>query len=190
MLIFAVLIAAILVLAAWCLLRIRREYRQGRELSPATVTGVWALYLFHLGVTIGAAYVAPWALPLNPALSTAVGAVLIGVGAVMCAAGVVSFHSFQRMSGMDTSRLVTGGIYAWSRNPQNVGWALALLGIAVWGRSGLALLLTVLFWAIFRIYVPVEEAFLESVFGDEYRAYRARSHRYFGPPRRSGESLT
>lgn len=85
---------------------------------------------------------------------------------------------------MDSSRLITGGIYRWSRNPQNVGWTLFLVGMALLRTSGLVLLLAVLFWVSFRMYLPLEEQLLERIFGDAYRTYRSQTHRYLGPLRR------
>ena len=107
------------------------------------------------------------------------------VGAVLYLAGIGAFGSFKRMSGLDSSRLVTTGIYAWSRNPQNVGWALFLLGFGVAARSGVALLLAGLFWLAFRSYLPLEEEMLRQRFGSEYEKYCKRVRRYFGHGARS-----
>lgn len=67
----------------------------------------------------------------------------------MITAGIVEFRSLQRVSGRRMDQLITTGIFRWSRNPQNVGWALALFGLAIAGRSGAALLLAALFWIMF-----------------------------------------
>ena len=47
---------------------------------------------------------------------------------------------------MTTDRLITTGPYSYSRNPQLLGWALVLLGVATAGRSGAALALTAIYW--------------------------------------------
>jgi len=168
----------------WCILRVRREYLRQDHLSPPTMIGVWVLYVAHFVVTAAAAATARWPLPLHHSTAVVSGVALMGAGGLLVLAGIVSFRSLRRMSGMDTSTLVTTGAYRWSRNPQNVGWALVLVGIALLGRSALALLMAGLFWATFRAYVAAEEAFLERMFGAEYREYQAWSHRYFGAPRR------
>ena len=179
----ALAIAFVCVLGAWCILRVRREYLRQDRLSPASVIGVWVLYVSHFAVTAVAAATSRWPLPLNDTIAVAAGVAFLGAGSFLFIAGLVSFRSFRRMSGMDTSALVTSGAYRWSRNPQNVGWALFLVGIALVGRSGLGLLLAAAFWVSFRAYVPAEERFLERIFGAEYRDYLARSHRYLGLPR-------
>jgi protein-S-isoprenylcysteine O-methyltransferase Ste14 len=81
------------------------------------------------------------------------GIVLLGVGGSLFVARIISFRSYRRISGVDTSILVTTGAYRWSRNPQNVGWALFLVGIALIGRSALALLMAAVFWGTFHAYV-------------------------------------
>ncbi len=153
-------------------------------MTVLTVAAVWVLYSLHFGLTLIAAVGSTWLLPLPPPLSVAGGFLLLLIGAAAYIAAAVSFRSLKRMSGMDSSRLITGGIYRWSRNPQNVGWALFLVGMALLRTSGLVLLLAVLFWVSFRMYLPLEEQLLERIFGDAYRAYRSRTHRYFGPPKR------
>jgi protein-S-isoprenylcysteine O-methyltransferase Ste14 len=120
---------------------------------------------------------------LNLAGARVIGIIILGGGTLLFVGGVVSFRSFRRMSGLDTSTLVTTGAYCLSRNPQNVGWAFFLAGIAVAGRSALALLMAAVFWAAFRVYVSAEEEFLERTFGEAYRNYCASTHRYLGPQR-------
>jgi len=163
---------------------VRREYLRQDHLSPLAIVGVWVLYVSHLVVTAAAAATSRWPLPLHHTIAVIGSIALIGVGGFLLLAGIISFRSFRRMSGMDTNTLVTTGAYRWSRNPQNVGWALVLVGIALIGRSALALLMAGVFWATFRAYVAAEEAFLQRIFGAEYRDYQAWSHRYFGAPRR------
>jgi protein-S-isoprenylcysteine O-methyltransferase Ste14 len=180
----AAAIAFVCALGAWCILRVRREYLRQDRLSAPSVIGVWVLYVSHFAVTAVAAATSRWPMPLHDAIAFSGGALLLGAGGFLILAGIVSLRSFRRMSGMDTSALVTTGAYRWSRNPQNVGWALFLVGLALIGRSALALLLAAAFWISFRAYVPAEERFLERLFGAEYRDYLARSHRYLGPPRR------
>ncbi len=80
---------------------------------------------------------------------------------------------------------MTDGVYRYSRNPQNVGWGLVLLGVSLAGRSGAALLLTAVFFVVFRSYIPVEERHLERTFGEEYRRYRDATPRFLGLPSRA-----
>jgi protein-S-isoprenylcysteine O-methyltransferase Ste14 len=180
---YGVALAFLVGFGAWTLLRVRQEYRRQRRLSRTTAAAVWLLYTLHLAITAAAAVTARWPLPLDRAVGLAIGIALAGAGAVLAVGGAASFASLQRMSGLVTSSLVTTGIYRWSRNPQNVGWMLLLAGVSLAANSGLAMLMAAMFWVSFRFYLPEEERLLEHLFGDEYRRYRSRSRRYFGPPR-------
>ncbi len=163
----------------------RKEHRQQGGLSIVTVIGVWVVYIAHLVLTLLAALSGLWPLPINDAMGFVIGCVAILVGVGWFVAGVISFGSLRMMNGRLNDQLVTDGIYRWSRNPQNLGWMLFLLGVSVVGKSGFAIVLTALFWIRFASYVREEERQLEDRFGEEYRKYLQGSHRYFGPSRRS-----
>lgn len=170
--------------AAYCIWRVRTEYASQQRLSTPTVVAVWGLYILHAGFTVYTAWRGAWPLPLSKPLSMAVGALLVIIGSGIAAAGILTFRSFQRMSGLEADQLITAGIYRWSRNPQNVGWFLALLGVALMGSSAGALFLAALFGLILHLYIVyVEEDYLEQVFGEAYRRYRATTPRYLGFPK-------
>lgn len=173
-------IAVLAFISLWSLLRVRKEF--GGVRSPASALGVWVIYLLHLTIVIVSAVRVLWPVPIPWELALAAGAVLLAGGVTLSAAGMWKFGSVRRMFGRDNSRLITDGIYAWSRNPQNVGWILAQFGISLMGRSGLALIMSTVFAAIFLVYVRYEERHLENVFGDEYREYLRGSHRFVGLP--------
>lgn len=180
MLVFWIGLTVLIILAVWTLWQVRRDYREYKELTSATVIVVWLLYFLHFAVELYAAW--NRYLPFNIAkpLAIMIGLLLVLAGTVIYAVGILHLRSIRRMSGLDTSHLVTTGIYQWSRNPQNVGWALVLIGIGLLSRSGLAIMMALLFCGLFKLYIPIEEQYLESVYGDKYREYKLISHRYFG----------
>lgn len=143
---------------------------------------VWILYALQIALVAAPAVGAWGSLPGPPLLWRTLGSLLDGLGLVFGAWGAASFRSLRRMNGRDTSELITSGAYRYSRNPQNVGIGVALVGGALLGPSSVALAAAALFWVMFRVYVPIEERFLETTYGERYRAYRANSHRYFGLP--------
>ena len=78
------------------------------------------------------------------------------------------------------SNLVTGGPFAWSRNPIYLSDWFVYLGVTLLLGSAWPLLLAPLVWAVMRYGVIAhEEAHLEAKFGDPYRAYLARVRRWF-----------
>ncbi len=181
---FVIGIISVGIIAQWCRIRVRREPKQQGKLSVATVIGVWVVYVGHFVLTLLATLSGLWPLPINNGIAFGISFVTILVGIGLFLGGIVSFNSLKRMNGRLNDQLVTDGIYRWSRNPQNVGWVLLLLGVSFAGKSGLAILLTALFWIRFMTYVREEEHQLEVQFGEAYRKYLQWSHRYFGPPRR------
>lgn len=75
--------------------------------------------------------------------------------------------------------LVTDGPYRFTRNPMYLGMAALYAGIALgagllWGLA----LLPVVLAAIQVAVIAREEAYLERVFGDQYRVYRATVRRW------------
>ena len=73
--------------------------------------------------------------------------------------------------------LVTDGIYRVIRHPSYLGLLLNTLGWALAFRSGVGLLLTALTLVPLVARIRAEERLLQSQFGAEYDAYRARTSR-------------
>jgi len=70
-----------------------------------------------------------------------------------------------------------------------VRWlALVLVGLGLIRTSAMVLLLALVFWVSYRLCLPLEEELLGRLYGEAYEAYRHRTHRYFGPPKRAVEA--
>lgn len=177
-------ILALLCLAAAAPLvaRVKREYERGGVLSGATVASVWVLYLAIAAVVVLAAILGSWEMGLPAGVALGVGLPLITLGLALEVTGLASMASLRRMSGVQPDRLIAGGAFRYSRNPQNVGIGLALAGAAIAGDSALALAATAGFWLIFRAYVGYEEEHLARTFGPAYESYRQRTARFLGRP--------
>lgn len=75
--------------------------------------------------------------------------------------------------------LVTGGPYRFTRNPMYLALALLYIGAALLANTGWPLLfLAAPLWILQKKTIPFEEANLERVFGDGYRAYQRRVRRW------------
>ncbi len=78
-----------------------------------------------------------------------------------------------------TTALVISGPYRFSRNPMYVGMTFLYLGITCWVNTLWPLPLLPLVLLVMRYGVIArEEAYMERLFGEEYRAYRARVRRW------------
>ena len=79
----------------------------------------------------------------------------------------------------EPSKLVTDGLFRFSRNPMYLGFASALLGI--WTLLGaLSPLLGVVIFVVVtdRWYIPFEERTLVERFGGQFQDYAARTRRW------------
>ena len=125
----------------------------------------------------------------SSATNWVLGFVLIALGEGIRLAGVAAAGTVTRRRSRTVQRLVTYGIFAWMRNPLYVGNFLIWMGFTV--ISGVLWFLPVaivLFAVEYTLIVRYEEGVLESIFGQEYLAYKGRTSRWFPRPPRAAES--
>lgn len=172
------------VLAVYVFSRIRGAYLRG-ERFPKRLLPLWyAMWAFHHVPVALASFEGVWLLPFGSGAAFVLGVLVLATGATLLVVGMIQFGSYARSAGQDSSRLITAGIYRWSRNPQVVGWFMMLLGPSIAGWSGLALLLTAVFGIVLHAYtVRLEEPYLERIYGEQYLRYKMTAHRYLGAPR-------
>ena len=120
-----------------------------------------------------------------PVLSKPVRIVLgLGIGGAGFAFMMVAHEKFKRIgtnipTNLPATTFVVQGAYNYSRNPMYVGGSAFFLGIglAIGSLWMLAAYLPLgLYLALYVI--PREEAYMERVFGDEYRLYCSRVRRW------------
>lgn len=108
------------------------------------------------------------------------------IGVVLCAVGGAVrlwpvFVLGNRFSGLVAIQpghtLVTGGIYRFIRHPSYLGLLTMTLGWGLAFRSGVGVILAALYLPPLLARIRSEERLLQSQFGAEYDAYRARTSR-------------
>ena len=111
--------------------------------------------------------------------------VLLGLVLIVLARRELARHGQPTDPGRPTSRIVTTGVFAISRNPLYLGGFCVLAGIAL-AFSLVWALLTIPLTLIACNYVLIapEERFLATRFGAEYRGYAASVRRWIGRRRR------
>ena len=141
----------------------------------------FALFYFYTG------FAAAFNLPIISTQTFFRSEVVSWVGVLLCLAGLillllslVSFGKSFRV-GIDIDRpdkLVTTGVFAFSRNPIYVAFGCVLLGqFLVFPNWILLVYLAGGVW-LFHRQVLREEEFLRKEYGDEYAEYCGRVHRY------------
>ncbi|WP_417488414.1 PEMT/PEM2 family methyltransferase [Maricaulis sp.] len=167
------------ILAIPFMIRARREFERQGKWTPATAS--WSGGVMHgqALATLALAIVDRGSLWPVTAVSLAAGGLLLSAGAGVIAAGRIAYGSQKRVYGLLEDRLIEGGIYRFSRNPQYVGYAAMFFGAAAAAGSILALTSSALFALIIHVFITrVEEPHLDRVFAAAYADYRARIRRY------------
>jgi protein-S-isoprenylcysteine O-methyltransferase Ste14 len=80
-------------------------------------------------------------------------------------------------------KLVTGGIYRYSRNPMHLSIFIAVVGVGVATASWVFLSLAVIFLVMPLSWLKAEERHLLKFYGDVYREYMKKTPRWIGIPK-------
>ncbi|MCH8032004.1 MAG: isoprenylcysteine carboxylmethyltransferase family protein, partial [Bacteroidetes bacterium] len=77
------------------------------------------------------------------------------------------------------TQFITHGPYRFSRNPMYTGLTLMYLGLTRWANSLWPMvMLPLALWALWKLVIQKEEAYLAEAFGDAYRAYKQQVRRW------------
>lgn len=111
------------------------------------------------------------------------GGLLILTGFAITAGSAYSFkHAGTPIKPFELpSKLVTDGLYRYSRNPMYLGMIIMLVGTWITlGKLSPVTVIPVFFLIIQEGFIKYEEAFLEEKFGDAYLDYKNRVWRWAG----------
>ena len=128
--------------------------------------------------------------PAHPsAMLWMIGGVLIVFGEWIRMSGVAAAGTVTRRRSRDVQRLVTYGIFRWVRNPLYVGNFFIWMGfVLISGVVWFLPLAIVIFAVEYTLIVSYEEGELESIFGQEYLAYKKTPPRWDPRPPKQPES--
>jgi len=135
-------------------------------------------------IFIVVAYLAKWTIPFPFVVSSVVeniGFALVVIGFLF---GVAAFLAFRKArTTLDphgkVSAIVTDGIYRFTRNPIYLGFLLMVIGLPLNSGSYWGILLAPVFvFAMNRLVIQHEEAYLEKKFRDVYTSYKSRVRRW------------
>lgn len=80
----------------------------------------------------------------------------------------------------DKTRLVTRGIYQYSRNPAFLGFDLQYIGVLFMYCNPLTVVCSVFAMSMLHLQILQEERYLAQEFGEDYLEYKSRVFRYLG----------
>ena len=162
--------------------RMAQDLGEHGRLRTSTAALMWAAYVGHAAASAAALAGRP-SLPLPRRTAMVVGTAVGLAGAALCVAGMSRFNGPDTVAASRQQPLVTGGVYRWSRNPQYVGYVLAMGGLATARRNPAAMALTGALAGVYALWVPMEEDQLRSALGQPYVDYAARTPRWWVRPR-------
>ena len=164
------------------------DRRQEGWFILATLRPLGAILAISLGAYLFDRESMAWSSMALPLWLRWTGVALCGIG------GALLLWSFQRLGKNLTDTVVTrkahtlvvAGPYRWVRHPFYDSVALFLLGLSLFTANWFVSITSVLLVALLVIRTPTEEAKLLARFGEDYRAYVARTGRFV--PRFSGRT--
>lgn len=167
-----IFLALFLVPAAIAFKHAKTELEVNQQISMATFSTALCAYVALAGGIVLNSWLHVWPVPITDWISRTSGAAFLLAGAIVYLTARLQLRSFRQTWALRTDKLLTAGIYRVLRHPQNLGWGLLLAGVALLGRSGVALILTGVYIVTCLIWLPFEEAFLARRFGSSYTRYR------------------
>ena len=106
---------------------------------------------------------------------------IIGIGLIILARRELARYGQPTDPGHPTSRVVVTGVFAISRNPLYLASIMILLGVALALNIGWACVTLVVSTIIcHNVLIVPEENYLITKFGEAYKAYTAKVHRWLG----------
>ena len=144
-----------------------------RLLPPILLVITWATIIFaNSFVPIGYTLPAQWSYVGIPI--AVLGILISFAGARMFKAEETNIMTFDK-----PDKLVTTGLFAWSRNLMYLGFALCALGGAVAMRTVSPLIISGVFCIVLdRWYVRFEEAMMHATFSADYASYCEQVRRW------------
>ena len=138
------------------------------------------LVLIHIVLAFVLTKLIPLPLAVPQILHTG-GFILVILGFLLGLGALLVFRRARTVRSSDRSatRLITFGIYRFTRNPIYLGFLLMLIGMLLNAGSYWGILLAPIMVILFnRLVIEQEEENLAQAFGDEYRSYRVKVRRW------------
>ena len=159
-----------------------REYGIGERVIATLLAGVIFILLIPTVILKGSASIDRWLQIASfnyGLLNTVAGGALAFLGWLFAMWSIVD--QLARGKGtplpvMATQKLLTGGPFAYCRNPMSFGTIVLYFGLAIWAGSWSAIGLVVTFTVVLLSYLKfVEEKELAARFGSSYIDYKRRT---------------
>jgi protein-S-isoprenylcysteine O-methyltransferase Ste14 len=114
------------------------------------------------------------------------GTIWLYSGLIICLFGIVfTIVAILNFATSPKEKVITKGLYSFTRNPTYVGMILMQIGLGIACSSWLYLLLTVVLMILLNANLSAEERYCLYRYGDDYRKYKNSTPRWIGIPKSS-----
>ena len=100
---------------------------------------------------------------------------------------VFTLVAIRNFAASPKDKVITKGLYSFTRNPTYIGIVLMQTGLGIACSSWLYLLLTVALMILLNANLPAEERYCLYRYGDDYQKYRDSTPRWIGTPKLNKE---
>ena len=112
------------------------------------------------------------------------GTVWLYSGLIICLFGMVfTSVAILNFANSPKDKVITTGLYRFTRNPSYIGMVLMHVGLGIACSSWLFLLLTAAMMSLLNANLSAEERYCLYRFGDDYQKYKNRTPRWIGMPK-------
>lgn len=176
---FPILIGILIVASPILIRKIQLDYKTNTGLSKLGVVFGGIFFSLYGMTIVNTALYTEWVFASDNILFKVFGYVLMLLGFIIMAEAFVEFRSFKRVFSLKADKVISTGVYRFSRNPQYLGYHLLLLGFTLPFRSIIALIFILIHLIVVAVFfVSGEEKYLEKTLGDDYLQYKLRVRRW------------
>ncbi|WP_395646788.1 methyltransferase family protein [Terricaulis sp.] len=140
---------------------------------------LWALLLLAATWSLSLLPEFGWTFPVNTRPAGLI-VIVLALGFMGCAIAQFRLANTQLLPNSPTNNsLVTGGLFALTRNPMYLGMVVFCIGGALWmGRAVMLAAPVVMFAVANWVFIPFEEAKMRRQFGEAFDGYCRRVRRW------------
>lgn len=157
--------------------------------TEAAHTKWWQIFEIVFGVPFLCAIVLQWVFPLSfprgffTSIFIGAGVVILAVGIILVILARREFAKYNQPTdpGQPTLKVITTGVFSFSRNPLYLGGLCIIVGVALFmNLPWVLILLLPALWVCHLVLIVPEERYLAAKFEDEYRLYITSVSRWLG----------
>lgn len=164
------------IMLVWAAYRMNNDFKLQNFLSIVGMFSYIGVFILQAWMSVTAIFI-PAGYIHNQVLFT-LGIVFMFIGVSAIFFGIRQIGNIKEIVGLESNRLISSGVYHFTRHPFYVGYIFVISGLAIawWNHYAVVAIIT----AMMMVYllVIVEELHLSRQFGQEHQDYIAKTKRF------------